>query len=145
MDTKKNPRPAATGAGVESGNPANPNPTPKLRPTSKKLRVLKALAAGGKYHRFQAEHALNDHCLHSTVAEIQGRYGIEVAREFVKVPGYMGEPTRVCSYWLDDRNRAKARKLLQVMGVRSGPYRREAMDDCLREKWSRRDGEAEAR
>lgn len=73
-------------------------------------RILAELARGGSLHRFQAER-LGDHCLHSTVAKIEG-YGIEVAREWTAVPGYAGHSTRVCKYWLCDESKERARILL---------------------------------
>lgn len=63
-------------------------------------RVLAALISGKSYNRFEAERRLNDHCLHTTVATIQGM-GVLIQREFETVPGYMGIQTRVCRYWLD--------------------------------------------
>ena len=70
---------------------------------SKKKRVLIALCEK-PYHRFRAETELNDHCLHSTVSTIQNQHGIQVEREWVTVPGFQGIPTRVCCYWIADKN-----------------------------------------
>ncbi|MBF0282083.1 MAG: hypothetical protein HQM07_05905 [Zetaproteobacteria bacterium] len=71
------------------------------------------------WNRFEAERLLSDHCLHSTVAEIQRDYGITVARKFEIVPGYQGRPTRCCRYWLEPDQRSKAltflaRKLVKL-------------------------------
>jgi len=68
-------------------------------------RVLNALLTGRSYHRFQAERpveegGLSDHCLHSTVSEIQAK-GVRVSRKLVKVSGYQGISTEVMRYWLD--------------------------------------------
>jgi len=75
-------------------------------------RVLAALVAGRSYNRFQAERELNDHCLHSTVSELQ-RMGITIHRRFETVPGFMGCPTEVCRYWLASESVERARKLLE--------------------------------
>jgi hypothetical protein len=74
-------------------------------------RVLLALAQGRSLNRFEAERSLSDHCLHSTVSEIQGR-GIRVDRVMETVPGYCGMPTRVARYWLAPEQRTAALALL---------------------------------
>lgn len=63
-------------------------------------RVFKALLAGERPHRFTAERALHDHCLHSTISEIQKTYRVTVSREYEVVLGYQGTPTRVKRYWI---------------------------------------------
>lgn len=73
-------------------------------------RILSELTRGGSLHRFQAE-LIGDHCLHSTIAKIEG-YGIDVAREWITVPGFAGHSTRVCRYWINDENRERAARLL---------------------------------
>ena len=81
------------------------------RPQLKWKRVLAALAVGRTLNRFEAERSLSDHCLHSTVSDIQ-RKGITVERHMESVPGYMGEPTRCCRYFLTPAERVKALALL---------------------------------
>jgi len=73
----------------------NPTPIPK-----KWQRVLSALLDGRTFNRFEAEHQLSDHCLHSSVSKLQNM-GVTILREFESVPGYQGIPTRVCRYWLE--------------------------------------------
>lgn len=63
-------------------------------------RVLSAFLDERTFNRFEAEHQLNDHCLHSTVSTLQDM-GVTILREFETVPGYQGIPTRVCRYWLE--------------------------------------------
>lgn len=74
-------------------------------------RVLEALASEQSFNRFEAERELNDHCLHSTVSEIQSR-GVPVGRKFETVPGYRGLPTRVCRYKLSPEARERAKDML---------------------------------
>ncbi len=81
----------------------------KKIPTKKK-RVLIALTER-RYHRFQAERLLSDHCLHSTVSTLQNNHGIEIQRKFVTVSGYMGIDTRVCEYWIADDKKEEALKI----------------------------------
>lgn len=71
-------------------------------------RVLAAFLTGRSFNRFQAERpvedgGLSDHCLHSTVSEIQEK-GVVISRKFEKVPGYQNIPTEVKRYWLDLSN-----------------------------------------
>jgi len=81
------------------------------KPPRKIHRTLEGLTRRS-WNRFEAEPLLHDHCLPSTVAEIQSTYGITIAREYETVPGYQGLPTRCCRYWLSDDQRAKALKIL---------------------------------
>lgn len=84
------------------------NTTPK-----KWQRVLAAFISGKSYNRFESERYLNDHCLHTTVAFLQGQ-GLSIFREYEKVPGWQGLPTRVCRYWLErtEANLKRAETLL---------------------------------
>lgn len=68
---------------------------------TKEGRVLAALLSGQSYNRFQAERVLHDHCLHSTISTLQKKLGVEIARKMEVVPGYRGNPTRCCRYWLE--------------------------------------------
>lgn len=81
------------------------------KPPTKWRRVLTALAAGGSYNRFDAERQLSDHCLHSTIARIQGK-GVTVDRRDEVVPGYASIPTHVTRYWLAPASRERAVELL---------------------------------
>lgn len=83
------------------------------RPACKWKRVLAALVLGRNYNRFEAEKALNDHCLHSTISTLQNK-GITVLREFETVPGFRGIPTQVRRYWIAPESLPAALDLLQV-------------------------------
>lgn len=85
-------------------------------------RVLLALLDGRSFNRFESERALGDHCLHSTVATIQGK-GVPVERKNEQVPGYMGIATDCCRYWLSEESKPKARRLLGLdeEGARTEP------------------------
>lgn len=71
-----------------------PSPNTKLR------RVLDAFMTGASFNRFEAESLLHDHCLHSTISDIQKKYDIRFERVLEKVPGYMGSKTFCTRYWL---------------------------------------------
>ena len=75
-------------------------------------RVFLALRTCGSFTRFDAERQLSDHCLPSIISEIQKRYGAEVSRKFVTVPGFQGKPTQCCEYWVTSEEwiRLKRRK-----------------------------------
>lgn len=83
------------------------------RPACKWKRVLAALVLGRNYNRFEAEKALNDHCLHSTISTLQDK-GITVLREFETVPGFRGIPTQVKRYWIGPESLPVALDLLGV-------------------------------
>lgn len=72
-----------------------------LNTQTKVLRVLSAFMSGEKHTRFTAERELHDHCLNSTVSELQRDYGVKISRKFITVPGYMSSSTRCCLYWMD--------------------------------------------
>jgi hypothetical protein len=78
-------------------------------------RILAALLERS-LNRWEAERELSDHCLHSTVSTIQSK-GVRVERKTEKTPGYMGIPTEVCRYWLDENVKPVARELLKGANV----------------------------
>lgn len=82
------------------------------RPGTKLARVLNALATGRSFNRFESERELHDHVLHSSVAAIERRFGLKVARHEETVPGFGGHPTRVMRYWLDPDQQTMARAII---------------------------------
>ena len=82
------------------------------KPETKIKRVLRALSKGQSFNRFEAERALHDHALHSTVSTLQNSYGLSIHRQFETVPGFKGCPTRVCRYWIAPEYREQAEKLI---------------------------------
>lgn len=83
------------------------------RPPCKWKRVLAGLILGNTYNRFEAEKALNDHCLHSTISTLEDK-GLTVFREYENVPGFRGIPTQVKRYWIAPESLPKALELLGV-------------------------------
>lgn len=66
---------------------------------SKIATILQEFMSGRSLNRFEAER-LHDHCLHTTVASLEG-YGIRIEREWERVPCLGGTAwTRVKRYWL---------------------------------------------
>jgi len=104
MAEQKRPPAKRGNAGAQTKTIGTAEPT-KLR------RVLEAFARGDSFNRFEAEQ-FGDHTLPSTVAAIQGRFQLQVARERETVPGRGGHPTTVTRYWLEPAEREKARQLL---------------------------------
>lgn len=111
MDTPKGKAPELGGDTGPLENQQRRNPTTRPRQPFKWQRVLEAFVSGHSYNRFQAERELHDHCLHSTVATLQGM-GIKIERRMETVPGFQGCPTEVMRYWLAPGSRQKALKLL---------------------------------
>ena len=81
----------------------------KINKLNKFDTIYSHFAQGGTLHRFQAE-PLGDHCLPSTISDLQKYRGVEFSREWVDVPNRFGSTTRVMSYWLEYENRIKAQK-----------------------------------
>lgn len=94
-----------------AGAPSHEN---EPRPIAKWVRVLSALATRQHLTRFQAERdpAVADHCLPSTVAELQRRHGLRIDRRIIRVPGHGGAPAFIAEYHLDDEARAEALAVL---------------------------------
>ncbi|MHB8391856.1 MAG: hypothetical protein ACYDBH_20145 [Acidobacteriaceae bacterium] len=107
---KQNPPSAATDA-VGEVLLKKKNTKQSTKTARKWERVLAGFVAGRSFNRFEAEHTLSDHCLHSTVSELQAR-GVLILRHFETVPGYGGAPTRCCRYQLDPESTDRARELL---------------------------------
>lgn len=83
----------------------------RLPPVNTKTRgVFDALMTGRSYNLFEATPELHDRCLHSTVSTLQNDYGIKVSRLYETVPGYKGNPTRCCRYWIDPEERQRIKE-----------------------------------
>lgn len=77
-------------------------------------RVLRAFLSGRTFNRFEAERELHDHCLHTTVAALEGR-GIRIDRDDETVPGFAGISTHCKRYRLTNpESRQRAAELLGV-------------------------------
>lgn len=83
----------------------------QIPPILKWKRVLTAFLSGQSYNRFEAEQLLHDHCLHSTVSDLEEK-GVRISREWETVAGYEELPTRVMRYWLAPDSQACALSLL---------------------------------
>ena len=100
----------AAGTGDISNNIQAANPKP-IRKNCKLHAVLAHLARGNSMNRFQAEKICHDHCLNSTISDIEKR-GITVNRKTEVVPGYQNSRVHCTRYWLESEEITKAAKLL---------------------------------
>jgi len=104
-----------TGSDKASNKAKSSKPEPKIN------RLLIVLIWGMSLNRFEAENepGVEDHVLPSTISDIQRRFGLTVSRMMEKAPGYNGEPTWVCRYWLtrEERKRACLMLGLQISEV----------------------------
>jgi hypothetical protein len=71
------------------------------------IRVFDAFINGDSFNHFEAEKISNYHCLHTTVTTMEQKYNIAISCKFETVPGYMGNPTSVCRYWIDIKERER--------------------------------------
>lgn len=78
--------------------------------------MLALFAAGHSLNRFQAERH-GDHCLPTTISDLQKRYGIEFQRQQEKVPTRFGRPTRATRYWLEGEHLEKARRIIRISSI----------------------------
>ena len=83
------------------------------RPPRKWARVLSGFLSGRSFNRFQAERELADHCLHTTVSQLEAR-GVKINRVDEVVPGFQGTPTHCKRYHLAVDSRQRAMDLLGV-------------------------------
>ena len=79
-----------------------------LNETGKLASMLYRFAEGKQYHRFSAE-TVGDHCLPTTISDLQKRYSIYFNRRSVKVPNRFGSKSTVSLYWLEGEFLIKAR------------------------------------
>lgn len=116
---QEGPNTGSTAPGLEECKSRSESTT---RPPKKWVRILAAFLRGEEMHRFSAETRHSDHCLPSTVSELQ-RKGVVIRRRDISVPGYRGQLAHVALYWLDlaPENVAKARALLAVDGGEDHP------------------------
>lgn len=75
--------------------------------------MLEHFSSGIRLHRFQAE-KLGDHCLPTTVSDLQKKHQIYFQRQTVKVPNRFGSVTSVSEYWLGEQDREKASRILRA-------------------------------
>ncbi len=80
-----------------------------LRPELKWKMLLAEFAAGRSLNRFEAER-LGDHCLHTTVANLEGR-GVRIERKQEVIEGRFGK-IHCKRYRLDPESIVRARELL---------------------------------
>lgn len=79
-----------------------------LDTTGKLASMFYRFAEGMQYHRFSAE-KVGDHCLPTTISDLQKRHSIYFNRRFIKVPNRFGSETSVMLYWLQDESLINAR------------------------------------
>ena len=85
-----------------------------MKVPSKLKRVTKRLMEG-PLDFIEAQEEVNDRSLHSTVAQLQREYGVQVYRRRIKRPGYRGIPTPCCEYRILPGEFEKARKAMEFM------------------------------
>lgn len=74
-------------------------------------RMLSVFASGQRLHRFTAE-KIADHCLPTTISDLQARYSLSFSRDWLTVPNRFGSETRVRVYWLEGDNLERAQAII---------------------------------
>jgi hypothetical protein len=100
---------------LDGTNEAALGTTRKLNDNTKKAKILNKFVELGTQgiNCFEAANRYHDYVLRSTVSGLQRDYGIQFMREWIKVPNSFGSHTDCMRYWLDEVNKAKARRLLK--------------------------------
>jgi hypothetical protein len=99
---------------MKNNTPENQNTVSiNLNESGKLDSMLYRFALGEKYHRFIAE-TVGDHCLPTTISDLQKRHPIYFERKFIKVPNRFGSKTSVMLYWLKDESLIKARLITGI-------------------------------
>ena len=80
----------------------------------KLFAMLEHFADGRRIHRFDAER-LGDHCLPTTISDLQKKHGIYFDRQTVTVPNRFGSETAVSQYWLAGVNMDKAQEIVRPL------------------------------
>lgn len=92
---------------------------PPAEPT-KIGHVLHRLCCGVRPTRFDAEKSLHDHCLPTTISDLANDYLVEIHRERVKVPNFLGQSTWCAKYSIkaSQENLLHCYQLLKFWGYR---------------------------
>jgi|GEM_PF-1504500 len=99
----------------EKGAVRHPQQLKRINDTKlgKEESMFLFFAQGKRLHRFEAE-LLGDHCLHTTVSDLQKKYLIFFDRMRVKVPNRFGTLTSVTKYWLAGENLRAAQQHFKI-------------------------------
>lgn len=84
--------------------------TSAARKAGKLKRILCEFAGGVSLNTFQAKE-LGDTCLHTTVSDLQTRYGLRFERATEKISNRFGTTSRVMRYWLQGAELEKAQAI----------------------------------
>lgn len=88
----------------------------KAKEPGKERSMLMRFASGERHHRFSAER-LGDHCLPTTISDLQRTHGLYFSRQRVKTRNRFGSTTPVMRYWLEGTDLARARKIVGLKEV----------------------------
>lgn len=100
---------------IES-SPKQSKANSKPKEPGKERSMLMRFASGERHHRFSAE-CLGDHCLPTTISDLQRTHGLYFSRQRVKTRNRFGSTTPVMRYWLEGTDLARARKIVGLKEV----------------------------
>ena len=83
----------------------------KISKGTKEYTILNYLINGNSLNRFEAEN-LGDHCLPSTISYFCNTKSLSISRKREKINNSFGGKTSVSRYWLSDKQRKVALRLL---------------------------------
>jgi len=117
METLKKPDVATN---ESSGLSNNTGGNCSKRPTKREMVLawlIDKSERGFKVTRFDAEH-IGDHCLNSTVSEIEHLDGVRISRKKTKRPTRFNKAIDCNEYWIAESELMNARKALTVKQAR---------------------------
>jgi hypothetical protein len=95
---------------------SNDNINFTLNDAGKLASMFYRFARGERHHRFSAE-VVGDHCLPTTISDLQKKHTIYFERKFIRVPNRFGSMTPVKLYWLEGDSLIRARLLAGLIEV----------------------------
>ncbi len=109
LPSESSPEKSQLLAGSTSENSQSDNSSPNI--LGKLERMLSVFASGQRLHRFTAE-KIADHCLPTTISDLQARHSLSFSRDWLSVPNRFGTETRVRVYWLEGDNLERAQAII---------------------------------
>ena len=102
-----------TGNSLLNNSPTSNHLTDQSAPRKphKELRILALFANGLSLNRFEAE-GHGDHCLPSTISDLQRKYDINFQRRLEKVNTRFDRPAWANRYWLEGEGQERAQQII---------------------------------
>ena len=117
--------PAAAEYGFQFVSQQNDSTNTSIKP--KLIAFLETLLDRGTQglNTFEAHSLLNDTCAHTTVSNINKKYGIRLDRRYETYVNRNGRKTRLCRYWIGPTDLSKVEKIIREYYLHHGTLGKE--------------------